>query len=253
MPRKTYKIQSVDNALAILEALCEKGHDINLTAISNSLDMKKSLVFRMLATFEERGYVERTERRGYYRLGLNAFGMGHQLLTGMDFRNRFRPLLNQVVERVDEAVYLAIGDQTRVLLLDMVDTTRPIRIMPLIGKFFPLQTTVAGKVMVAFGHGVCGGREIDMAELAAIRAAGGCSDRGGFGEGIASVAVPLGRLDGWVPGSLCVVGPDFRLTEKKIEREILPVLSEVSKIAIDGPSNIAAYPQRQPLQSRAAV
>ena len=67
--KESYSIQAVENALDVLEALSEIDDDVRISQLSEKLAMNKTSVFRLLATFENRGYVEREELSGKYRLG----------------------------------------------------------------------------------------------------------------------------------------------------------------------------------------
>ena len=65
--KESYSIQAVENSLDVLEALSEIDDDVRISQLSEKLAMNKTSVFRLLATFENRGYVEREERSGKYR------------------------------------------------------------------------------------------------------------------------------------------------------------------------------------------
>ncbi|HKL26053.1 MAG TPA: IclR family transcriptional regulator [Desulfuromonadales bacterium] len=233
--KDSYSIQSVDNALDVLEALCEEGDEIRVSHLSERLGMTKMSLFRYLATFENRGYVEKVKDSHKYRLGLSAYEIGQKFLSRMGLLRKAKPVIEQFVRNCNEAVYLAVARGKEVLLLDMVDTTHQVRIIPLVGSKFPMSQTTAGRVMLAFGtqH-----RNLlpkpELAEisssLAVISKQGGAYDVNGFGDGIASVSVPLIDGQGLVQGCLCLVGPDFRLTEGRVEDELLPGLIDAGVI-----------------------
>ena len=98
--KESYSIQAVENALDVLEALSEIDDDVRISQLSEKLAMNKTSVFRLLATFENRGYVEREERSGKYRLGLSAYEIGQKFLSRMGLLRHARP----VVERLAGAV-----------------------------------------------------------------------------------------------------------------------------------------------------
>ena len=62
--KDSYSIQSVENALDVLEALCDEDGEVRISRLSEKLKMNKTSVFRLLATFEGRGYVEKEETSG---------------------------------------------------------------------------------------------------------------------------------------------------------------------------------------------
>jgi DNA-binding IclR family transcriptional regulator len=231
--KDSYSIQSVDNALDVLEALCDEGDEVRISRLSERLGMNKMSVFRHLATFENRGYVEKEEGSDRYRLGLSAYEIGQKFLSRMGLLRKARPVMNRMVRECDEAAYIAVRRGSDVLLLDMVDTSQQVKIISLVGKRYPIEIPAAGRVLLAFapaGGEIAAGKP-DMAEtLATIRRQGFCLDQGAMGDGIASAAVPLFGGGGKIQGALCFVGPDFRLPREKIEIELLPRLQESGNI-----------------------
>ncbi len=229
--KNSYSIQAVDHALDILEALCETGEDVRISHLSEKLGMNKTSVFRLLATFENRGYVERETATGKYRLGLSAYEIGQKLLSRMGLLRMARPVMEQLVRDCNEAVYLAVRRDQEVLFLDLVDTPQQVKIVSLTGRRFPLAETAAGKVILAQGPALPGSSKgestaLPPGERLAIRQQGICLDYHALGEGVASLAVALFSASGDIPASLCLIGPDFRLTPDRVHKEFRPRLLE---------------------------
>ncbi len=234
--KDSYSIQSVENALDLLEALCEED-EVRISELSEKLEMNKTSVFRLLATFESRGYVVREEGSGKYRLGLSAYEVGQRMLSRMGLLRKARPSMEKLVRQCNEAVYLVVRRDGDILFLDMVDTAHQVKIVSLVGRHLPLASCVPGKVLLAFFAPDEGGPpdppSADMVpeeEMEAIRQQGYCIDLQGAGEGVACVAVPLFNGSGEAVGALSLVGPDFRLSREKIETDILPHLREAGEI-----------------------
>lgn len=227
--KDSYSIQSVDNALDVLEALCDEGDEVRISRLSERLGMNKTSVFRHLATFENRGYVERGQKSGQYRLGLSAYEIGQKFLSRMGLLRKARPIMERMVRECDEAAYITVRRGSDVLFLDMVDTSQQVKIVSLVGKRYPVEVPAAGRVLLAYTPAVeeVGAEVPSSAEsLAKIRLQGFCLDQGAMGDGIASVAVPLFSTGGELQAALSFVGPDFRLTQEKIETQFLPRLQE---------------------------
>jgi len=227
--KHSYSIQSVDNALDVLEALCTEGEEVRVSHLSKRLGMNKMSLFRYLATFENRGYVEKTKGSGRYRLGQAAYETGQKLLFRNSLLRKAKPAIEKLARDCNEAIYLAVPRGNDFLLLDMVDTAQQIKIIPLLGNRYPMQAASAGRVMLAHDNRhreACDSDAMEniRADLAAILTRGCDYDNGGFGEGIASLAVPLHNGDGDVPGSLCMIAPEFRLTREEAVHKMLPQL-----------------------------
>jgi len=225
-------IQSVDNALIVLEAICEEGDEIRVSHLSKRLGMNKTSLFRYLATFENRGYLEKSEDSRKYRLGLAAFEIGQKLLSHMGLLREAKPAIARLARDCNEAVYLTVPRGQETLMFDQVDTTQQVKIISLVGNRYPLAATSAGVVILANSeaHRVYCEGGIPQARLTEVLEQGYAIDRGSFGEGIASLAVPLLDGHGRVPASLCMIGPEFRLTRKKIDQDLLPGLIETGRI-----------------------
>ena len=215
MPNKTktsYSIQSVDNALDVLEALCTEGEEVRVSHLSKRLGMTKMSLFRYLATFEQRGYVEKTKKTGRYRLGLTAYETGQKLLSRNNILRESKPIIEQLARDCNEAIYLVVPRGDEILMLDMVDTTQQIKIIPLLGNRYPITETTAGRVLLAHNETVFNSlpkkdRDQMTGKLAVIKEQGADSDRGGLGDGVASLAAPLMDADGNTQGCICMVSP----------------------------------------------
>lgn len=231
--KESYSIQAVENALDVLEALSEIDDDVRISQLSEKLAMNKTSVFRLLATFENRGYVEREEHSGKYRLGLSAYEIGQKFLLRMGLLRHARPVVERLARGCDEAVYVAVRRRKEVLFLDMVDTTKKVKIVSLVGKRFPLETTAAGQILLAFSqpqNNQEGEKEASFSSSALIRSQGYAQDSDALGEGIISIAAPLFGSGGKLHGVLCVVGPEFRLPSAAVEKLILSPLLDTCGI-----------------------
>jgi DNA-binding IclR family transcriptional regulator len=233
--KESYSIQSVDNALDLLEALCEEGDEIRVAQLSKRLGMTKMSLFRYLATFENRGYVEKVSNSHKYRLGLAAYEIGQKLLSRMGLLRKAKPVIEQLARKCNEALYLVVARGKDILMLDMVDTTQQVRIIPLVGSRYPITASSAGRVMLAHSaqhRSNCSDDDLVRLEgdLSVIMKRGGDCESGGFGEGIASLSVPLIDGQGSCPGGLCMVGPAYRFTEKRVKESLLPDLIEAGVV-----------------------
>jgi IclR family transcriptional regulator, KDG regulon repressor len=237
--KDSYSIQSVDNALDVLEALCEEEDEVRISHLSEKLGMNKTSVFRLMATFENRGYVEKEPGSGRYRLGVSAYEMGQKFLSRMGLLRKARPVMEQLGRKCDEAVYLAIRRHDEVLFLDMVDTGHRVKVISLLGKRYPLASISAGRIILAHlpqeEQGMSNkynGKttRIPFDELQDLRVNGFCLDSGIPGEGIVSISVPLLRAGAAVSGALCMVVPEYRMAPENLQRELLPHLKEAGEI-----------------------
>jgi len=243
--KDSYSIQSVENALDLLEAICDEAEEFRISHLSEKLSMNKTSVFRLLATFENRGYVEREKVSGKYRLGLSAYEIGQKFLSRMGLLRNARPVMERLVRDCNEAVYLAMRRGEDVLFLDMVDTSQQVKVVSLVGKRFPLAKTAAGKIMLSHSPSRPLTRPLSdypsSEEILQIARQGYCIDREGLGDGIVSIAVPVQNSAGDVCGCLCLVGPDFRIPQDKLKATVLPALREAGETVSSKLGHLARY------------
>lgn len=223
--RSTYSIQAVENALYIMEAISEEVGDFGVSHLSKKLGMEKSYIFRVLATFEQRGYVHHVEDSGRYRAGLSAFEISGKFLHQMELLQKAKPIMESLAKEIGEAIYLAISGEKDLLFLEAVDSPQQVRVMPLVGRRFSLHQFSAGKVILAHAASK---DKLSSSQQTILRE-GACVDHGAVDEGISSLSVPILNAQGLACASLCLLAPEFRLSHDRIEMILLPLLKNAGE------------------------
>lgn len=216
--RDQYFVHSVDNALLLLEALCNTDQDNHLSQLSAQTGLNKSKVFRLLMTFQQRGYVEQEAGSHRYRLSLRAFETARKCLLKMPLLDKVQPDLDRLAKQTGESIYLAVRHGEEILLLELADPAQQVKVTSMLGRRFPLEGTAAGKVFRACDK-QAPGNDLPMAEAAAIRRGGYALLENDLAGGVTSLAVPLYDYQRRVPGVLLMVAPDFRLSDSRLRTE----------------------------------
>lgn len=234
---KGYQISSVAKALDLLQAICDSegsnsagSEEVRVTQLSKRLGLNKTIVFRLLATFENRGYVEREAQSGIYRIGMNAYEVGRKLLSRMTLLRQARPVMEDLCRRYNEAVYLAVRRGSDFLFIDLVESAQQVKVASLLGMRFPLTSGAPGQLMLAFSGQQNIASTVNDCNFQTIRQQGYCADQGGLGELVGCLAVPLFNAGGVVVGAVCLVSPTFRMADQQIETSFLPGLKDASEI-----------------------
>lgn len=242
--KSPYSVHAVESAVELLELLTETHASPTLPFLAESLGVSRNKAFRLLATLEERGLVEREDQTGYYRLGLPAAELAQKVLKSVNLIQIAHPVMEGLARKHDEAVYMAVLSGDDVVFLDMVDSVQQIKAAPLVGERFPFFTNAPGKAIRAqesrdilerfFRKRTRRDTPLDPGqleeELDEIRSRGVAVDAGGLGEGIITVAVAVRDYAGKVIGALALLGPSFRMLTDRIENEIIPSLTEGAEI-----------------------
>ena len=229
-----YKVQVLDRALAILDALTSVREDASLSELAEKVKLHKSTVHRLASILERHRIVERDSQTGRYRLGLRLFELGTIAMDRFNIRDRARPHLERLLYEVDETVHLCALDAGEVLYLDKMEPTRSVRMASRIGRRNPVHCTSVGKAILAHlpeseqddilqKHGL---RRLTAktittpaelkAEFKSIRERGYALDNEENEEGVRCIGAAILDHSGRSIAAISVSAPSFRLPMEKV-------------------------------------
>jgi DNA-binding IclR family transcriptional regulator len=242
--------QALDRGLQILDILAEfdadpirHGHPVQIQQLAEELGIHKSTVSRLVQTMVGRGYVSPVQGRHGYRLG-PAMSRDRELgFEAERFRKSARQFLRQLVEATGECAHAAVVVGGRVLVVDDVETDRPLRVVPQPGRHIPLHCTSAGKCLMAYGLAdipaslprrtirTITNRDVLRAQLEDIRERGYAFDDEENDRHVRCISAPVFRGEGRAVGCIGIDGPSVRMTLDKIPdvaRTLLDIASRMS-------------------------
>ncbi len=218
------RIQSVERAMALLEAIAAAGGEARLVDLSARLGLGKSTLHGLLNTLAAMGYVSRHGTR--YALGLRLREIAQPLADAdAALRAAFAPALQELARRSGETCYLAVPCGTReYLYIDAVEGSGSLRVASPRGRREGLTTSAIGKVFLAHDPGLVRSlRRADLLptglekELQAINESGYALDLEEAESGLNCLALPL-RRQGRLVAALGVAGPAHRLRKPVLRR-----------------------------------
>jgi DNA-binding IclR family transcriptional regulator len=141
-------IQSVDRAAALIKAIADSPHSPTVNELAAACDLNRSTTWRLLATLDSHGLIERDPISQRYSLGYAFF----RIAAGADVDplvRRGRPVLEQLARDTGEATNLAVARRFSLLYVDQVD---PPHVMApnWYGRTVPLHATSTGKAYLAY-------------------------------------------------------------------------------------------------------
>lgn len=237
-----YSVRAVERVCAILNLLQESVDGVSLLDIATATELPKSSAFRYLHTLEAHRYVEREQKSGLYRLGLGFVTMQSRQVEVL--RQRTRPWLEALRDRLGETINLGILDGDSVIYLDIAESRRTVRLAASTGDRDPIHSTALGKAIAAHlpeervrdilersGMPVLTANTISNAEdylrdLGKVRRIGYAMDDGENEVDGRCVAVPL--LAGRLPAALSLSAPAGRLPLQHVQ-EVATSLKEVAE------------------------
>ena len=243
--KSNYIIQSVSHSLDVLEQFFGEADELGVTELSKRLKLHKNNVFRLLATLESRGYIEQNRATENYRLGIRCLQLGQSYVQHMGLLHQARPIIADLVRQVRETTYIAVLRREAVVPIEVVEADRPVRIVSPLGEALPLHCTAAGKALLAFepddalrtllpdGLPRFTERTADrpalVQQLRGVASAGYAVDTGEHLEDVRAVAAPVRDYTRTVVGTLAVVGPAYRLSPERIEKELAPLVVKAGR------------------------
>ncbi len=240
-PKSDYVIQTVSNALRLLESFRDD-EELGVTELSKRLELHKNNVFRLLATLEERGYIEQCGKTDRYRLGPRCLELGRAFAKTRSLLRHARAVLESLAEDVGETAHLANLQELEVLHLDSQPGTGLVVAGERVGQRLPAHCTALGKVLLGMGTRELRerfDRSVAQSDGLAGRTAFSITDRDKFFEhlrgvaseeiaidfeecelGLACIAAPVFDASGLVVAALSVSGPSVRLTESVLRTDL---------------------------------
>ena len=243
-PKSEYAIQTVTNALRLLEELRSED-ELGVTELAMRLGLHKNNVFRLLATLQERGFVEQcpppSER---YRLGLGTLKLGQGFLRSRPLLRLAPPRLAELVKQTGESSHLTVMRDFEVVHLLGATSRSLLLTSSRIGMSLPVHCTASGKVLLAcslekvreaYDHEVVAARGleqctsttiVDSAKLfehvSSVAVQGFAIDIEECEEGLCCAAAPVFDATGEVVAALSVSGPKSRLNRERVLSETVP-------------------------------
>lgn len=148
MPTK-YLAPSVNKAFQILRLVSKSEHGLKISDLSNALKISKSTVHGIAAALEELGAVMRDPVTKRYRPGLTLLELGKSAHSQFDLKDLARPVMEQLMEKTQESVFLGVLNAEHITVLDIVESRNDLKITSPVGTTLPLMAGAAGKVFLA--------------------------------------------------------------------------------------------------------
>lgn len=246
-------VQSVDRAASILQFLAADG-ELGITEIAKLLGVHKSTAFRLVATLEGHGLVEKVAGGSRYRLGVGILRLASAVRGQLDIVREARPYLQRLADELGETANLVILMGSETLYLDQAVGSSSLQMYNWIGRRNPAVSSANGRVLLnalpeadrrALIAALLGPDGLlpaltvktiaDPVELetrlAADRAQGYSVVIDEMEEGLTAVAAPIRGGGGVIEASLSLSGPSFRISADDCEHIAARVVEVAAQIS----------------------
>ncbi len=249
MPEPT-QVTAVIRTADVLSFLAQAApRQAGVTEIATGLGLSKAVVYRILISLQDRGYVEFDSHSRRYLLGPRTLALGMAYLERADIRRPVHDVLVTLSTRSQETATLSLRTGWERMYVDQVLPPHDIKMVVPIGRLFPLHAGASSKAFLAFlpsaeqerffaedsdlpaltDRTVVDKRAL-RAELERIRANGFAASCGERQAGAASVAAPVLDADGLPAAVISVCGPMERFEARRADAAAL-LLEETTRLS----------------------
>jgi len=245
---KLSKSSMAEKVLLILETIAQSEFPLTLEALSTNTQLAKPTVFRLLSTLVAQGFIERDPNGRRYQPSAKLRIMGISILSVDSIRSQRVAIMKRLVEEIGETCNFNILDGNKVMYLDRVETSAPIRLHIDLGMRVPLHCTASGKLFLSKMTELQVRRSLGdspferhtdktitsyeklLPELEKIRVDGYALDESAYLDGFIGIAVPVVNLKNKIFATITAHGPAPRMQENSKDFYIAPLKRAASDI-----------------------
>ncbi|MDD9872516.1 MAG: IclR family transcriptional regulator [Deltaproteobacteria bacterium] len=237
-----YVIRAVENAMCVLEAF-QEDEILGVTELAKRLGLHKNKVFRLLATLEQKGYVEQCEDERY-RLGSACLALARAFERHNTLAKEGQRALEGLCAKTSESAHLAVLDGFSVMHIGSVICDCLLSTGSRTGSRLSAHNTALGKALLAFlpserldrldrkfirkkalaaaTPASITDRDKFFDHLRAVAGQGFALDIEECAVGLCCVAAPVHGADGAVIAALSISVPTARAGEEALRSRFAP-------------------------------
>ncbi|SOZ19737.1 Putative transcriptional regulator, IclR family [Cupriavidus taiwanensis] len=154
-----YIVPGLERGLRLLGEFSSRERTLSAAELARRLKVPRSTVFRLLATLEMMGFVERTDGGREFRLGMAVLRLGFDYLASLELTELGRPLLDRLRDEIHYPCNLVVRDGRSIVYVAKSVASRPFASTVNVGTRLPAHATVLGRVLL---------EDLSLAELRAL-------------------------------------------------------------------------------------
>jgi len=242
---KEQNVQILDRIMDIIVLMATSSRGMGVTEIGMKLNLHKSTVHRLINALVRRGYIEKDQRTGLYRIGLKFVEISSMYMHQLELKTEASPYMRKLTEAAGQVAHLAILDETDVVYIEKMDVFQSLRLYSQIGKRIPAYCSALGKVLLAgqneprmmqivesldlkpYTENTITDREALLAELEKTRERGWAIDNEEHERYVRCVAAPIRDFTGRVIAALSISG-DFNVLKTSQEEAYIRLVVEAA-------------------------
>jgi IclR family pca regulon transcriptional regulator len=143
-------LKTLDRGLRVLSTFTPQTPALTLTELSKKLSLDPGTTFRFAYTLEHLGYLRRDPHTGAYSLTARVLEMARAVHRQDDLRASALPFMAALSSETGETVSLAVRDGAEIVVLEQVQSPKPVTVRRALGDRQPVYCTAQGKVLLAY-------------------------------------------------------------------------------------------------------
>lgn len=246
--RARYRVEALAKGLRVLALFSEREPALRMTEIAQRTGIPLPTLFRLVATLEDEGYLERLGD-SRYRPNSRVLTLGYAALQGLDLVQAAEGPLRALADRTGETVNLGVLSGDRVLYLARLRNHELVTANIQVGSTLPAAYTSMGKLLLAYldqdrlaatlrpdsfpdgaGPNATRTRTALLQQLTQIRARGYALQDQELAYGLRSIAGPVRDSGGAV---IAAVNVAVRAAEYDVERLLTDVRDALLDTCVD--------------------
>ncbi len=141
---------AVDRALDVIDLLALSKIDLSISEIMERLNIPRQSLIRILNTLCDRNILERGDKRGFYRLGMQLLHIGNKLQEKITLRSMALPFMQELAGKTQKTIELSTLDRDQLILIEQIEGSEGVRLYSRIGSVYPyFHALAAGKIYLA--------------------------------------------------------------------------------------------------------
>lgn len=249
--KRNYHVPNLDRALQIIERLSSSARGMNRNEIAAATGCTSTMVYRIMMTFADAGWVYRDEMTGAYRLSRRLLDFAVAGTDEYSLAAVAWPEMCALRDETNISVQLGILTSDGLgLLLETAESRHPIRFVAEKGmRVKDIHAGAGWKSILAFlpdeerAHRLDGisyrritsttitSRAALEKELVKIRAHGYAVDDAEIVEGLHCVAAPIRDRTGYPVGTISLSAPAEQLPQKDFKRRAASVMAAAAAVS----------------------
>ena len=143
-----YLIPNLKNACRVLKHLAQEPQGETMRPLSETLEIPRTTLLRILTTLESEGLVGRKEKN--YVLGNQLIHLGLRAMDNLELKEVARPILRELSEITRETSHLAVLSGQKTLIVDVYTSPNPVSATSQPGSLAAVHCSSTGKVFLAY-------------------------------------------------------------------------------------------------------